>query len=168
MAVAGATGVFCLLAFWTKPDISGLINVFHRNLLVASVSLAVAIAIHVIFFPLAYIGIGVLVIRRTMNGGYEQWTRIGSARGGKMQRIALRLSGKELQLRVAQSVLELLETSPPSPGSAVEAKFGPLGILLQLKWRALRPHVYVLTNLAAYTCYLIALDANSLIASVDD
>lgn len=134
MAVAGATGVFCLLAYWTKPDISGLVNIFHRNLLVASVSLAVAIAIQVIFLPVAYVGIGVLVIRRTRTGAYEQWARIGSARGGKMQRIALRLSGKELQLRVAQPVIELLETSPPSPGSDVEAKFGPLGILLQLQW----------------------------------
>jgi hypothetical protein len=134
MAVVGATGAFCLLAFWTKPDVGGLINIFHHNLLVASVSLAVAIAIQVIFFPLAYIGIGVLVVRRTRNGAYEQWSRIGPARGGNMQRIALRLSGKELQLRVAQPALKLLETSPPSLGSTVEAKFGPLGILLQLKW----------------------------------
>jgi hypothetical protein len=133
MAVAGMTGVFCLLAFWTRPDVSGLVRIFHHNLLVASVSLACAIAIQVIFFPIAYVGIGVLVIRRTRSGAYEQWSRIGSARG-EMQRIAPRLSGKELKLRVAQPVLKLLETSPPSPGSTVEAKFGPLGILLQLRW----------------------------------
>jgi hypothetical protein len=134
MAVAGATGVFCLLAFWTKPDFGGLVNIFHHNLLVASASLAVAIAIQVIFFPIAYVGLGVLVVHRTRNGSFEQWTRIGTALGGKMQRIVLKLSGKELQLRVAQPVLKLLETSPPSLGSAVEVKFGPLGILLQLKW----------------------------------
>lgn len=134
MAVAGATAVFCLLAFWTKPDFAGLVRIFHHNLLVASVSLVVAIVIQAIFFPLAYIGLGVLVIHRTSNGAFEHWSRIGSARGRKIQRIVLKLSGKELQLRVGQPVLKLLETSPPSLGSPVEAKFGPLGILLQLKW----------------------------------
>jgi hypothetical protein len=50
MALAGATAVFCLLAFWTKADLGGLVRVFHHNLLVASVSFAFAIAIQLVFF----------------------------------------------------------------------------------------------------------------------
>jgi len=69
MAVTGATGVFCLLAFWTKPDISRLVNIFLHNFLAACASLAVAIALQVIFFPVAYIGMGVLVINNCVRSG---------------------------------------------------------------------------------------------------
>jgi|SRR5208282_816015 len=134
MAIVGGAGLFCLVSFWARPSIRGLATTLHHNLLIGFVSFTAAVAVQVIFIPIVYVGIGVLVFNRTRRGMYEGWSKLGLARGRKLQRIALRLSGREVQLRLEHPALVLLETSPPPVGSVVEASFGPLGILLRLRW----------------------------------
>lgn len=133
-AVGGGAGVFALVAFWTESNVGGFMRMFDQSLPVAIASLTVAIAINVIFLLVAYVGIGVLLFHRTRTGPCGQWSKIEAGSGKGIRRISLSISGKELKLRVDESVLKLLKSSPPSPGSTVEVEFGPLGILLKLSW----------------------------------
>src|SRR5271165_3180884 len=117
MAIVGGAGLFCLVSFWARPSIRGLATTLHHNLLIGFVSFTAAVAVQVIFIPIVYVGISVLVFNRTRRGMHEGWGKLGFARRTKLQRTALRRSGREVKLRIEQRALVRLETSPTPVGS---------------------------------------------------